>query len=423
MRLCPVLPKLLLTAGALALGVVSSCQRPPPAKGVPTAKRIRPSIRVVLFTGRTGEALALGVEGPCRVLADPPSEIAARLRGWPVGAVRTVDAGIRTSDGLVVNASRIRIAPEQDGTLVVDGRHYHGNLELVAGPSGILTAVNILPLEDYLAGVLGSEMMLSWPPAALQVQAIVSRSFALSRMESQGAAEFDLVADTRDQNYLGMEKESEIAREAVNQTRGVALSYGGSVFRAFYHSTCGGHTADVAAALQRPPIGPLAGVPCGFCRESRYYEWQWSIPLTEMVQCLSRAGYAIQGLTGLRLDGVGADGRAARVELAHPRGQVSLPATDLRRMLGPDRLRSTCFRAQIRGEKVYFEGRGWGHGVGLCQWGARGMAAAGYTTETILQHYYPGAKLVTVYDAVPRVVSLSYPSPDPHRPRNEGDLK
>lgn len=327
----------------------------------------------------------------------PARRVAARLDSIPEGPVSCAPSGIQIGGKSAKVAPHLLLAPEKDGSLHLNGRRYRGQIEILEGRPGKITAINILPLEDYLCGVLGSEVILAWPAAALQAQAIVSRTYALHQMGRRRNESYDVVSDTLDQSYKGMEQETDRARAIVRETRGVVLAYGRKIFATYYHSTCGGRTAAVSDALQQPTSAPLSGVACGFCQESRYYQWSSTVPQTELVQTLARSGRPMAALLGLHLRRIGQDGRVGAVELEHTHGRTALSAVELRRLLGPDRLRSTCFQARLQGQEVHFQGRGWGHGVGLCQWGAQGMASLGHTVEAILHHYYPGAELMKFY--------------------------
>jgi len=165
------------------------------------------------------------------------------------------------------------------------------------------------------------------------------------------------------------------------------LFYGGAPLAAYFHSTCGGHTSSVGAVFGEKEVPPLCGVGCDWCRDSPYYRWKVQIQRSELVRKLAPWGLVyLDSIRPLDVD----EGGRPRVLLLNGTKQVK--ASEFRRAVGPERIRSMAFTAARRGRAFEFAGRGWGHGVGLCQWGARGMALAGKSWREILAHYYPGAE-------------------------------
>ncbi|MBI4577743.1 MAG: SpoIID/LytB domain-containing protein, partial [Planctomycetes bacterium] len=228
----------------------------------------------------------------------------------------------------------------------------------------------VVPLEDYLAGVLGGEVPLSWPADALRAQAVAARTYAVHQALARRAAPYDVTADTRSQVWRPGLAGDPRAVAAVRETAALVLAWGGSPLAAYYHSTCGGHTAAGGTVFDEgAAIPPLAGVPCEDCRGSAYYRWVGvRVEASELAAALASLGLPLAG-TPTAVDPLetGPDGRATRVRVASDRGEVDLPGTALRRALGPERLRSTRFRARREGASAFvFEGGGWGHGVGLC---------------------------------------------------------
>ena len=356
-----------------------------------------PVIRVYLSHASGSEDLRVAVRGPCAVRGLPSRRLLASPTVVPLGAVKSSPGGIRVGNLAEWPTAKVAIAPGANGTFILNGRTYSGTLELHRADSGAVVAINALPLEEYLCGVLGSEVLLSWPSAALQAQAIASRTYALHQMARKARKQAHVNSDTSDQNYRGTEMATNRARTVIGQTRGVVLTWESSLLPAYYSAICGGHTADALKGLDKPMIPPLAGVKCDFCKDSRYYQWDAVLRKDEIQRCLKAAGHPVGRIAGLRLLGRGQDGRGATVQVLHDEGQLMLMAKDFRLAVGPGRLRSTHFSSKMAATKFTFQGRGWGHGVGLCQWGAKGMADEGYTAELILGHYYPGAELRKLY--------------------------
>jgi stage II sporulation protein D len=257
------------------------------------------------------------------------------------------------------------------------------------------------PLPDYLAGVLAGELYPDSPPESLRALAILARSFALAHLE-------DLTDDPgQHQAYRGVPAATALPalRAAVASTEGLRLVSGdGKPLPGYwYHSTCGGHTADASIVFGAPPTPAYAGVACPHCTESKYYQWE-----TEMPEALVRKALGLQeGVTGLSVVRRSPDGRARTLQARLKGGTArESAALSLRSALGPNLIRSTRLSSiesipgDVQGGPVprafRFRGRGWGHGVGLCQIGAMTMARAGCPAEEILAFYYPGSRLVRV---------------------------
>jgi len=358
-------------------------------------------VRVVLVDGATSARIAVSApytiapsgglaKGAPRVVAQGPSLGDTTVS--VVAAALAIGARHFPDDELLLTAA-------QDGAVAVNGSHYRGKLFLRRAPGDRLTILNILPVDHYLYSVLGSETYASWPAAALEAQAVVARSYAMWRMAERRDEPFDLHATVMDQNYLGVAKEDPRLRAAVDRTAGAVLLYQMKLFRCYYHSTCGGHTEAVENAFPDPPLLPLSAVPCRYCTASKHYQWERRIPKTELADALRRNGLTLRRLASVEVAVRTAAGRARTVTLRDgERAGATLAASEFRLAVGASRLPSTCFELEDQGAAVRFAGRGWGHGVGMCQWGSKGMAEAGHAAEEILEHYYPGARLVRLYE-------------------------
>ena len=314
---------------------------------------------------------------------------------------------VRINGGMVTVAGRdesppVRIMPG-DEPMAFNGRRYRGFFE-VRIRNGALCLINVVPADDYLAGVVGKEMNLSWPEAALKAQVIASRTYGLYAVARSGLREkgfpFDVFDDERSQVYGGMERENADARRLVKETGGMVLRWNGELIKAFYSSTCGGATDPADVVLRHPRrIPPLQGTVCGYCTGSKYYTW--TLPPMPVAELSQRIGERIGGGTVVsvapkqRLP----SGRVATIEVRTDRGTFTLDANDeFRRKIDPRKIRSTLWdEVAVRDGKLHLSGRGWGHGAGMCQMGALGMAREGFTAAKILAHYYPGAALEKIY--------------------------
>ena len=170
------------------------------------------------------------------------------------------------------------------------------------------------------------------------------------------------------------------------------LTFQGKIFPTYFHSTCAGHTED-ASTLWDINLPPLKGVQCGFCQDSPRYFWTYRISVGELAAKLKKDGHSIAGLHAIAVAGRNRSGRATYVDLISDGKTTEISAVEMRNILGPQLLRSTYFEVSLSGREVVFRGKGWGHGVGLCQWGAYFMAKQGHSYDQILRYYYPQAVL------------------------------
>lgn len=283
-----------------------------------------------------------------------------------------------------------------DGFIQVNGRSYRGTVEVRKKKNGSLLVVNELDLEDYLMGVIAAEMPHDWEPEALKAQAVVSRTFALHEKKAAGRRLYHILATVNGQVYSGRQGERPGPVRAVQETRGLVLTYAGEVIPAFYHSSCGGHTED-ALELWSIDAPYLKGVDCDCQKISKYGAWERRFSLASFASALRTRGYRLQGITGVKTGSVTPAGRVRDVEIVGAGGAMSIPAEHLREAIGYDQVPSVFFETAVSGGDVVISGRGRGHGVGLCQWGAKTMAQEGYDYKSILRHYYPGTALVPVH--------------------------
>lgn len=253
-------------------------------------------------------------------------------------------------------------------------------------------AVEELRLEDYVAGVVAGEMPASFPPEALRAQAVAARTYALTRkIEADRTGKpWHIGSGVLAQVYRG--RHSPAARAAADATVGEVLVHGVVPVEAYFHGSCGGVTESGVAALGRD-LPYLAATPCGFCDGAPGARWERSISRAELGKVARLRGPA----DAVRIVSRTASGRAERVELARGERGVVLAAADLRQRLGWSRLPSVAFDVAASADGFLFTGRGQGHGAGLCQHGAAGMARAGKTYREILAHYYAGAEILKMY--------------------------
>ncbi len=274
----------------------------------------------------------------------------------------------------------------------INGRKFKGGLEIIKRDNGAVSVINYLPLEDYVKGISIRETSHYWPMAALKAEAVAFRTFALYRAEQFKNKEWDVTDDVYSQVYGGQEAERYRITEAVDKTKGEALYYNGKILPAFYHSTCAGATED-ALVLWNVNLAPLKGVVCGFCKDSPHFSWKTTVAKDKIKELLKKQGRKIDKLEEIVVSGREISGRIINLNIVTVEKDIEISAKDFRNLIGPDIIRSTNFKISLNNGDLIFDGLGWGHGVGLCQWGAYFMAKTGADYLKILKYYYPGSRL------------------------------
>jgi stage II sporulation protein D len=277
------------------------------------------------------------------------------------------------------------------GGFTFRGRVYRGTYEIL--PSS--EVVNIVDLEQYLYSVVPHEMPASWPQPALQAQAVCARTYVLQRSDPRRA--YDLVPSEADQVYDGLSSETPAGRNAVDATAGQVIKYGGGYAQIAYSSCCGGHTESSAEAWTGGAMLPyLAGVTCTYCTGSPYYRWETMLDIDDVVRACGARLQSVGTLQSVRVSSVDPSGRARAFDLIGDTGTVTIKGAAFRLLLGGRVLRSllvTSIKQEPNPPSLWFEGGGLGHGVGLCQWGARGLAQQGRNATDIVAWYFPGTSV------------------------------
>ncbi len=251
--------------------------------------------------------------------------------------------------------------------------------------------VNVVALEEYLYSVVSREMPSGWPPAALEAQSICARTYVLQRSDPRRS--YDLVPSELDQLYEGVAGETPAGTAAVDATSEQVLSFGGAFAQVAYSSCCGGHTESSADAWGSLPIPYLGGVVCTSCVDSPNYRWNRNLAFEAIATALSPSVAPIGRLTDVRIAQRDASGRARALELLADRASAIVTGSLFRRAVGSRVLPSLLLTNIARtpdGAGLSIAGGGLGHGVGLCQWGARGMALEDAPAAQILAFYFPG---------------------------------
>lgn len=396
---------------------------------VPPRLEGEPDIRVRLER----DATSVTISAPLAVLLDgsaysTPITIERGSVGWRVrsgdGRVRLVGGDARTK---TLTIADIDNTSSYDDPIVLNGTSLAGTVVLHAKPrvsEGVFDVVEQVPMETYVAGVISKELFGGWSLTAFRAQAIAARSYALHEQARRRrlGIHFDVASTTADQVYAGISKNTTALR-AVHDTAGLALTWGGGVLRTYYSSTCGGRSAsacdtwrcDGEFAYNR--AGPIQTSPrTDCCAASPLFRWEVTRTresISARIRAWGRANaHDIRNMK-----------RVAKVEViernAHERPSRYRVTDDAGKSfeLSPESLRVACntgasglakitratrvnsgdLEFDVRGRGVVIRGRGFGHGVGMCQYGAQGMSELGIDAYDILAHYYPGSEIERVY--------------------------
>lgn len=300
--------------------------------------------------------------------------------------------GIGEDSGVVMPlAEDMPIVFEIDGSnekfLMLNGQRYRGEIELLPSTSYGITVVNHLDLEDYLYGVLPKEMPTSWHIEALKAQAVAARTYAVKNLGKWSKYGFDLKGDTGDQDYAGFDAENVATNQAVDETKGQMLLFDNEPIVAFYHADSGGITEACSEAFGSD-LPYLVSVKDEFVKGSPNSSWEMPLVLSSISQRPEVQQWGIGDIKSLEITKRTNAGRVKEMKLIGSHGQVSLSYSQLRSILS---LKSNLFDIfpSANGQYDYIvRGSGYGHGVGMSQWGAKAMAEEGYNYIAILQHYY-----------------------------------
>ncbi|MFN8176729.1 MAG: SpoIID/LytB domain-containing protein [bacterium] len=415
--------------GAIALVALAGCAGGPPRYGAPPGAPVshapmpapprdeRPlGGDALVRVGLHWEPGTVRLEAPGGLLlcTGPDS---TRVAAVEIGTSR--DEVTARVDGEVVQpgTTLLRVEAAGDARIAVQGRAFRGALEITARADSLFV-VNVVPLEDYLRGVVPGEIGARVPEEreAVAAQAVAARTYTVKRFGQYGSLPFDVYASVQDQLYEGAAGEEALADEAIRETRGLVIADRDGLLEAYYSSTCGGYRADIATAWPwRPVHSALRGGPDGdpgaeWCRDSKHFSWEerWSgetlsaLVRAQVPALLELPAGSVRGeLRDVRITRHDASGRAEEIEYVTDAGSWTVPGDRNRWVLRrPDGsiLRSTRITLDVRAsggrvEQVIATGGGNGHGVGMCQTGAKGRARAGASFREILQAYYPGTEV------------------------------
>ncbi len=363
--------------------------------GLPVLAQPSPeSIRVAIV--REDPQVDLQIHGRFTVSALHTHDQIQQGRRLDPVAVRAVPEGIALGEE-VLPYGGVRIESEGNGTINLNGKRLRGTIEIVRQPNLTLLVVNHVALEDYLRGVLSKEAPDYWPLEALKAIAIAARTYAVYQRFTKEGGDYDVTGDVMSQDYGGKTAEKAGTTRAVKATEDWILIYNNQLFPTFYHSTCGGMTEHgrVMGRFDLPPL--RGGVRCTFCTASPFFQWQRRLTREDVAWALRKSPYgSIGSILDVRVTQRTASGRAQEITIQGQLRTIRLTGYEFRALFGFERIRSPLFTIQTVADGFVLDGRGWGHGVGLCQWGAAELARRGWSAPEILAWYYPEAQLVSL---------------------------
>ncbi|MFN3550640.1 MAG: SpoIID/LytB domain-containing protein [Endomicrobiia bacterium] len=290
-----------------------------------------------------------------------------------------------------------------EGKLKINGNIYPQEIEVFSQDKKTLTVVNILDIETYLYGVVPYEIDTNWSEEMLKVQSIIARSYTIANFDRHKNDGYDLCSAVHCQVYKGINEEIFTkVKKAVDSTKGlVIVDNKENPIQAYYHAACGADgTENVVDIWQKvKDFKYLSGVKCDYCKDSPYYSWRYQISQEEMVKKLEVYGVGLKDkIKNIKIISSTKTKRAKEFEIVTSSLSFKIKAEELRKNLGYNNIKSAKIsKIELNNENITFYGRGWGHGVGLCQWGANNMSKKGYKFDNIIKHYYPHTKIKKLY--------------------------
>ena len=370
----------------------------------------------VLLTRKPIKSASLSAMGGYQLSLD--GRVISQSAGALTGGQLRLGTGGWIVGGRVMGPGKLLLVAGENSGVSYDKTVYRGQLQFVPAGAEAFRVVNHVDMESYLAGVLAKELYPSWQVEAFRAQAVAARSFALFHRNKYGAGRYyDVGDDQSSQVYGGLSGENDKAWDAVRATHGQILAVGPPgeerTFMTQFSSSCGGVVNGASVIRQAPDLPPLrGGQTCPYCADSPQRRWAAPAAVTkaELYRALSAAYPKMGSLGGVRTVRVKSRtsyGAMMWVEVIGANGRPeTIRGSDLRLALirNGAKIRNTLYSMNCRirdaGDSIeFYDGRGYGHGVGMCQWGAQGMAKAGYAHRQILEFYYPGSRIMQAYPA------------------------
>jgi len=294
-----------------------------------------------------------------------------------------------------LRTDRIRIELKKDLALLNKKKlkRYRGWIDIVRKKNNKFLVVNRVDLEDYVRGVLYHEVSHRWPIEAIKAQAVATRSYAMYQMKMNKDQPYDVTSDIYSQVYGGKNAERFRTNIAVKRTSKLIMMHHNQVLPAYFHSNSGGHTENVQE-LWKHKLTPLQGVNDQYSIDAPNYHWKKNFKSSDIQKILNKQGLKIGLIKDIKVINRNGSGRIKNLKITDRQGNVIiLTGKKFRSLIGSNIVRSNNFEIIMKGYYFDLVGKGWGHGVGMSQWGAYNMARKKIKYQKILQFYYPGIKL------------------------------
>ena len=366
------------------------------AADLPTEKYVR-----VAILNNVNE-LSFSIRGKYTILDIRSGAVLEEGRSLRESLLSTHPVGIAIN-GKDYPLRKIRLTSTKDITLYLADKpqRYRGALDIIETQSKKFLVVNTIELEQYIRGVLYHEVSHRWPMEAMKAQAVAARTYALYQMKKNKSDEYDVTGDIYSQVYGGKNAERFRTNIAVKRTQGEILVYRNKVLPAYFHASCGGHT-ESARNIWGENLPPLAGVPCSFCALAPHANWKRNLRSKDIQEKLGANGYPMGPIADIRVLSRDESGRINNLLFTALDGKTTtIPGIKFRQIIGPNVIKSNKYEILMKGYYFDLIGKGWGHGVGMCQWGAHQMSGERHTYGEILSFYYPGAGIVDYREQPP----------------------
>lgn len=337
------------------------------------------SVELRVLIKKTNSSLTVGSSTPA-VIRDAGGKVLGQVAGMNSFNSKISKNNVNLGQW---NGRRLWLEPTGDGVVWIGDNWYRGRVLLLPQGNGV-TAVNYVDMEDYLYSVVGAEAVPSWPQEALKAQAVAARSYALHQRNTSRNGEYDVDSSTKTQVYKGLASEYTTTHQAVKATADEVMTYDGRVILAVFHSSSGGHTENVED-IWTSPLPYLRGV-VDYDQTSPVFQWNKSVAPSQLMQVVGNVG----NIRAIVPEKTTPQGRVVSLRVEGDRSSRSLQGAEVRRALD---LRSTLFRMSFANGGLQVSGRGFGHGIGLSQWGTFYLAQNGVNYQQILAHYYQNARI------------------------------
>jgi len=289
------------------------------------------------------------------------------------------------------------------GKIKIDKNIYPGEIEVFSKDAKTVCLVNIVNIETYLYGVVPYEVEPSWTNEMLKVQSIIARTYALTNLDRHKKEGFDFCSTVHCQVYKGISKTMRLRiKRAVDSTKGLVVVDKDSeeLIPTYYHAACGGCTENVSEIWPQVQfVKTLSSVKCNFCKNSPYYSWEATFSQDIFVKKLKMNDYNVGNkIKDIIILTKTQHNRVKNLQIIGDKDKFEITGEILRKIFGYNKIKSTkIYKIEFKNNKIIFYGNGWGHGVGLCQWGANELTKQKRSFKEVIKYYYPNTTIKKWY--------------------------